>query len=86
MDNLKIYKAPRFQRSCCCDKSNREDLRLDILALKNNYEKIYYLVAIILQREDNKKFTIIDEQKRMVTLSIIILGCLKLLRMEAIYG
>lgn len=79
LGNSKIYKVPRFQRSYSWDESNWEDLWLDILALKNNEESIHYLGTIVLQTDDNKTFTIIDGQQRMVTLSIIILGCLKLL-------
>ncbi|HOL87263.1 MAG TPA: DUF262 domain-containing HNH endonuclease family protein [Defluviitoga tunisiensis] len=79
LGNSKIYKVPRFQRSYSWDESNWEDLWLDILALKNNEEAIHYLGTIVLQTEDNKCFTIIDGQQRIVTLSIIILACLKLL-------
>lgn len=77
LGNSKIYKVPRFQRSYSWDESNWEELWLDILALKDNEESIHYLGTIVLQTEDNKTFTIIDGQQRMVTLSIIILGCLK---------
>ncbi|GIX43127.1 MAG: hypothetical protein KatS3mg129_2860 [Leptospiraceae bacterium] len=79
LGNSKIYKVPRFQRSYSWDESNWEELWLDILALKNKEESIHYLGTIVLQTEDNKTFTIIDGQQRMVTLSIIILGCLTLL-------
>ena len=79
LGNSKIYKVPRFQRSYSWDESNWEDLWLDILALKNNEETIHYLGTIVLQTSDNKTFTIIDGQQRIVTLSIIILACLKLL-------
>ncbi len=77
--NSKIYKVPRFQRSYSWDESNWEDLWLDILALRNNEESIHYLGTIVLQTMDNKIFTIIDGQQRIVTLSIVILACLKLL-------
>ena len=77
--NSKKYKVPRFQRSYSWEEANWEDLWLDILDLKNNEESIHYLGTIVLQSEDNKTFTIIDGQQRIVTLSIIILACLKLL-------
>jgi uncharacterized protein with ParB-like and HNH nuclease domain len=79
LGNSKIYKVPRFQRSYSWDESNWEDLWLDILALKNNEESIHYLGTIVLQTSDNRTFTIIDGQQRIVSLSIIILACLKLL-------
>ncbi|HPC38761.1 MAG TPA: DUF262 domain-containing protein [Exilispira sp.] len=79
LGNSKIYKVPRFQRSYSWDESNWEDLWFDILALKDNIESTHYLGTIVLQTEDNKTFTIIDGQQRLATLSIIILGCLKLL-------
>lgn len=79
LGNSKIYKVPRFQRSYSWDESNWEDLWLDILALRNNEESVHYLGTIVLQTQDNKSFTIIDGQQRIVTLSIIMLGCLKLL-------
>jgi uncharacterized protein with ParB-like and HNH nuclease domain len=52
-------------------------LWLDILALKNYEESVHYLGTIVLQTEDNKTYTIIDGQQRILTLSLIILGCLK---------
>jgi len=79
LGNSKIYKVPRFQRSYSWEESNWEDLWLDILALRNNEESVHYLGTIVLQTQDNKTFTIIDGQQRIVTLSILILGCLKLL-------
>ncbi|MEO1784842.1 DUF262 domain-containing HNH endonuclease family protein [Thermodesulfobium sp. 4217-1] len=79
LGNSKIYKVPRYQRSYSWDISNWEDLWLDILALKNDEELVHYLGTIVLQTEDNKTFTVIDGQQRMVTLSILVLACLKLL-------
>ncbi len=79
LGNSKIYKVPRFQRSYAWDESNWEDLWLDIIALQNNEESVHYLGTIVLQTNDNKTYTIIDGQQRIVTLSILILGCLKLL-------
>lgn len=79
LGNSKIYKVPRFQRSYSWNESNWEDLWLDIIGLKDNVESTHYLGTIVLQTEDNKSFTIIDGQQRMVTLSIIILGCIRLL-------
>jgi len=52
-------------------------LLLDFLALKNYEESVHYLGTIVLQTEDNKTNTIIDGQQRILTLSLIILGCLK---------
>jgi len=77
--NSKKYKVPRFQRSYSWEESNWEDLWLDILALRNNEESIHYLGTIVLQSEDNKTFIVIDGQQRIVTLSIIVISCLKLL-------
>jgi len=79
LGNSKIYKVPRFQRSYSWDESNWEDLWMDILSLKNNEESVHYLGTIVLQTQDNRSFTIIDGQQRIVTLSILLLGCLKLL-------
>ncbi|MCX7727577.1 MAG: DUF262 domain-containing protein [Chitinispirillaceae bacterium] len=79
LGNSKIYNVPRFQRSYSWKEANWEDLWLDILALKNNEEKVHYLGTIVLQSMDNKVFTIIDGQQRLVTLSILILACIKLL-------
>jgi uncharacterized protein with ParB-like and HNH nuclease domain len=79
LGNSKIYNVPRFQRSYSWEESNWEDLWLDILSLKNNEESVHYLGTIVLQTKDNKNFTIIDGQQRIVTLSILILACLKLL-------
>ena len=92
--NSKVYKVPRFQRSYSWEEPQWEDLWQDILLLKKAEEEeveekkavekkaeesVHYLGNIVLQTEDNKTFIIIDGQQRMVTLSILILGCLKLL-------
>lgn len=80
LGNSKTYKVPRFQRSYSWTETNWEDLWLDIKALKDNEESVHYLGPIVLQTEDNKIFTIIDGQQRIVTLSIIILVLTKLLK------
>ncbi|MFN3605356.1 MAG: DUF262 domain-containing protein [Leptonema sp. (in: bacteria)] len=80
LSNSKIYKVPRFQRSYSWTEDNWEDLWQDIFGLKNNEESVHYLGTIVLQTQDNKTFTIIDGQQRIVTLSILILTCVKLLQ------
>lgn len=80
LSNSKIYKVPRFQRSYSWTEVNWEDLWQDIIGLKNNEESVHYLGTIVLQTQDNKTFTIIDGQQRIVTLSILILACIKLLQ------
>ncbi|MGQ9842201.1 MAG: DUF262 domain-containing protein [Spirochaetota bacterium] len=80
LGNAKMYTVPRFQRSYWWTQENWEDLWLDIVALQHNEESVHYLGSIVLQTEDNKTYTIIDGQQRLVTLNIIILCCIKLLK------
>ncbi len=76
LGNGKKYSVPRFQRSYSWTEDNWEELWQDIIFLQEDKEKIHYLGSIVLQTEDNKNFTVIDGQQRLVTLSIIILSVL----------
>lgn len=77
--NGKIYRVPPFQRDYSWGEENWEDLWQDILALHINSESSHYMGALIIQNSDtsDKKFTIIDGQQRLATLSIIAIAVIE---------
>ncbi|WP_204103838.1 MULTISPECIES: DUF262 domain-containing protein [Spirulina sp. CCY15215] len=77
--NGKIYQVPLFQRDYSWTEDNWEDLWQDILTLHNNPPSGHYMGALVLQssQDSDKKFTIIDGQQRLATLSIIAIAILE---------
>lgn len=76
--NGMTYEVPRFQRDYAWDEEEWDDLWQDILGfLPKDGEPVHYMGYLVLQSEDQKEFTIIDGQQRLVTFSIIILAILK---------
>ncbi len=63
------------------EKRAWEKLWLDLLQIfNNNDENVHYMGSIVLQASDtDKTFYVIDGQQRLVTISIIILACLKII-------
>jgi len=81
--NGKRYIIPRFQRDYAWTEDNWEDLWFDILELRNsnNSQALHYMGSIVLQEtKEDRQFYIIDGQQRLVTISLLILACLKLIR------
>lgn len=79
MGNGLHYEIPKFQRDYSWETEHWDDLWQDILLVLNNEENEHYMGYLVLQTSDNKKFTVIDGQQRLTTLSILILGVLKVL-------
>src|SRR5690606_27229462 len=79
MGNGLRYEIPKFQRDYSWETEHWDDLWQDILLVLNNEENEHYMGYLVLQTSDNKKFTVIDGQQRLTTLSILILGVLKVL-------
>ena len=79
MGNGIQYQVPRFQRDYSWSQEQWDDLWEDI---ENLHEEEHYMGYIVLQRhEDNKnKFSIIDGQQRMITLSLLVLAAMKKLQ------
>lgn len=72
ISNGKIYRVPPFQRDYSWTEENWEDLWQDIALLHANFDASHYMGAIVLQSSTaDKEFTIIDDQQRLATLSII---------------
>jgi uncharacterized protein with ParB-like and HNH nuclease domain len=79
MGNGLRYEIPKFQRDYSWEAEHWDDLWQDILLVLKNEENEHYMGYLVLQTSDNKKFTVIDGQQRLTTLSILILGVLKVL-------
>ncbi|MFA6567362.1 MAG: DUF262 domain-containing HNH endonuclease family protein [Victivallales bacterium] len=81
--NGKTYKVPFYQRDYSWLEENWEDLWLDIETISNDSEENHYMGAIVLKDEGEKgekKYTIIDGQQRIATLSLLILAVVKSLQ------
>jgi uncharacterized protein with ParB-like and HNH nuclease domain len=79
LGNGKKYFVPVFQRDYSWKEDNWEDLWADIL-LVSNKETVHYMGAIVLQNKGNKKFTVIDGQQRLTTITILALACIRAIK------
>jgi uncharacterized protein with ParB-like and HNH nuclease domain len=81
--NGKRYIIPRFQRDYAWTEENWEDLWFDVIELWNNKESqsFHYMGSIVLQETNKERsFFVIDGQQRLVTISLLILACLKIIK------
>jgi len=77
MGNGLKYVIPKFQRDYSWESEQWDDLWQDIQLILENEENEHYMGYLVLQTTDNKKYTVIDGQQRLTTLSILILAILK---------
>lgn len=77
MGNGLKYIIPKFQRDYSWETEQWDDLWQDIQLILENEEVEHYMGYLVLQTTDNKKYTVIDGQQRLTTLSILILSILK---------
>jgi len=70
--NGKRYVVPRFQRDYAWGIDEWSDLWLDIEHLHDSSQ--HYMGTVVLKEESNGRFTIIDGQQRLATLSILALA------------
>lgn len=81
--NGRRYIIPRFQRDYAWTEENWEDLWFDVMDLRNNKESqsFHYMGSIVLQETNKDRcFFVIDGQQRLVTISLLILACLKIIK------
>lgn len=75
MGNGLSYKVPPFQRDYSWTENEWDDLWRDILGLfEDDGESAHYMGYLVLQSSDSKKFSIIDGQQRLTTISVMILA------------
>lgn len=77
MGNGLKYVIPKFQRDYSWESEHWDDLWQDIQLILENEENEHYMGYLVLQTTDNKKYTVIDGQQRLTTLTILILAVLK---------
>ncbi|WP_425077903.1 DUF262 domain-containing protein [Psychroserpens sp. S379A] len=77
MGNGLKYVIPKFQRDYSWESEHWDDLWQDIQLILENQENEHYMGYLVLQTTDNKKYTVIDGQQRLTTLTILILAVLK---------
>lgn len=74
--NGKIYKVPVYQRDYSWKEEHWEDLWADILLILNG-DSVHYMGSIVLQNKGEKRFSVIDGQQRLATLTLIVLATIK---------
>jgi len=81
LGNGLIYRIPRFQRDYSWGEEEWDDLWLDMRGtLEPDGEPAHYMGYLVLQTSDDKLFDVIDGQQRLTTLSLIVLGGLRILK------
>jgi hypothetical protein len=84
LGNGLTYRIPRFQRDYSWGEEEWDDLWQDILGtLTPDGEPAHYMGYLVLQSSDDKLFDVIDGQQRLTTLSLIVLGGLRILNRYA---
>jgi hypothetical protein len=87
LGNGRSYRVPPFQRDYSWKEEHWEDLWLDLLDLTSGRSQQHYMGSLVLmQEEDPERFTIIDGQQRIATLSVIILAVIARLTSMASNG
>jgi len=76
--NGKVYKLPSYQRDYSWKQDHWEDLWADILTVLNR-DSVHYMGSIVLQNKGDKRFSVIDGQQRLSTLTLIVLATIKTL-------
>ena len=77
--NGKVYKVPSYQRDYSWKQDHWEDLWADILTVLNG-DSIHYMGSIVLQNKGDKKYSVIDGQQRLSTLTLLVLATIKTLQ------
>lgn len=83
MGNGFQYKVPKYQRDYSWEYTEHQELWQDILGvLEKEDNQEHYMGFLVFQKQGRSTthFDIIDGQQRIATLSILILGILKLLK------
>lgn len=70
------YNVPVFQRDYSWREDNWSDLWDDVVALIDG-DNQHYMGAVVLQKEAEKSFIVIDGQQRLTTLSLLVLAVIK---------
>jgi hypothetical protein len=82
--NDKIYEVPKNQRKYVWKKNNWEELFSDLHYNVNRPEKNHFIGSIVLKAERKinniERFSIIDGQQRIVTLTILVVSILFLFK------
>lgn len=74
--NGKVYKVPSYQRDYSWKQDHWEDLWADILTVADG-GSIHYMGSIVLQNNGDKRYSVIDDQQRLSTLTLIVLAIIK---------
>lgn len=78
--NGKLYQVPLYQRDYSWNVDHWEDLWADIMGIANSTGNAHYMGSVVFQDKGDKKYTIIDGQQRLATLSLIVLSIINKLQ------
>lgn len=74
--NGKLNKVPSYQRDYSWKLDHWEDLWADIESIVGG-ESVHYMGSIVLQNQGEKRYSVIDGQQRLATLTLIVLAIIK---------
>ncbi|MBN1449252.1 MAG: DUF262 domain-containing protein [Bacteroidetes bacterium] len=77
LGNGKSYEVPLYQRDYSWRIDHWEDLWQDVLAVYGNREFRHYMGSVVFQGAGDKRFSVIDGQQRLATLSVLVLAVIQ---------
>lgn len=77
LTNGNRFLVPLYQRDYSWTQDNWEELWTDVLEVYQQSNSLHYLGSIVVQRDGDKQFQIIDGQQRVTTLSLLMLAVIK---------
>ena len=83
--NGKTYTVPPYQRDYSWKQDQWEDLWNDILAIEST-GGVHYMGSIVLQNMGDKRYHVIDGQRRFSTLTLIVLAVINQLNLLIAQG
>lgn len=71
--NGRLYRVPPYQRDYSWTEEQWEDLWADVCELVPRPEDTHYMGALVVEAESDRRFSVIDGQQRIATLSVLTL-------------
>jgi hypothetical protein len=77
--NGAMFRVPRFQRDYSWTEEQWGDLWDDLVRAWKDPNYRHYLGALVLQKEGDREWTVIDGQQRLATLTIVVIAVIRVL-------
>lgn len=77
LGNGKSYEVPPYQRDYSWKEEHWEDLWQDVRAVHEDSELRHYMGSVVFQAKGEKRFSVIDGQQRLATLTMLVLAVIQ---------